>query len=309
MGIPGVGEREWIDKTLSGYPFQVHKHKSFPNIASELHQLLWLRTAAPISGKKEDLAANLMRAFDSALGTSQFTQRVSGDFRDGDEMLAEWRAAAKSHFLGVLWVDNVENFFPHTKMSKGKTRKSSIEYGGTKGNDDGSIQSLLNLGREWQMPVIYSGTPAGIAKLIECIQSDNRFGECEQHVINRISDFNDEYFDSIFFPTLCKYQWVSKPMPCTSELAKLIVELSGGIQHIMIMLWIAAHRNAFENGRDELTEADFVRASETYLSPLNNAVTAIRSRDKRKIAWFADMLPPSSPLWGGIADKKTDVQS
>jgi hypothetical protein len=36
MGIPGVGEREWISKILSVCPSPVHKHKTFPNIVSEL---------------------------------------------------------------------------------------------------------------------------------------------------------------------------------------------------------------------------------------------------------------------------------
>jgi len=69
---------------------------------------------------------------------------------------------------------------------------------------------------------------------------------------------------------------------------------------IVIMLWIAAHRVAFDAGRDELRESDFHLAADSYLSPLKPAVEALRSDEPLKLARYEDLLPRSDPFWAGL---------
>jgi hypothetical protein len=96
---------------------------------------------------------------------------------------------------------------------------------------------------------------------------------------------------------LVKYQFVKKPILPTLEFAELIIELSGGIQRLIIALWIAAHRVAFERKEDDLRFEDFKRAANTYLAPVGPAVAALRSKDPLRMAKYEDLIPRDDGYW------------
>jgi len=300
IGTSGTGKTEAIGRNLSLYPSQVYIHEKFPQMASELPQLIFLRADVPESGRSEDLAVNLMRAFDQALDTKRFAKRIEGKRRDGPAMMDEWRDVANAHFLGVLHLDEVQNFFKIATLKQRRSIASKENRPELRVIEDGMLKSVLSMTNTWRIPLIFSGTPDGMAALSTRLSTAQRLVTCGHHVMHPIKSSEDVFFKEIFFPILCKYQWVVKPMKCTSEFASLIIELSGGIMRIVIMLWIAAHRVAFDAGRDELRESDFHLAADSYLSPLKPAVEALRSDEPLKLARYEDLLPRSDPFWAGL---------
>ena len=91
----------------------------------------------------------------------------------------------------------------------------------------------------------------------------------------------------------------------SAELAKVIVELSAGIPRLIIALWIAAHRVAFEREADDLRLNDFRRAASTYLAPMTPAVAALRSKDPMRMRHYEDLVNRDdgfwSTFWGGMS--------
>lgn len=81
------------------------------------------------------------------------------------------------------------------------------------------------------------------------------------------------------------------------SLANLIIDLTGGIQRIIIALWIAAHRVAFTRKSDTLTPADFTKAAATWLAPLAPAISALKSGDPRKMSRYEDLVPRDTAFW------------
>ena len=85
--------------------------------------------------------------------------------------------------------------------------------------------------------------------------------------------------------------------PVDDGLAALIVDLTGGIQRLIIALWIAAHRVAFERKDDDLRIEDFTTAARTWLAPLAPAVAAIRSKDANAMSRYEDLVKRDTSFW------------
>ena len=96
---------------------------------------------------------------------------------------------------------------------------------------------------------------------------------------------------------LARYQYVATPLAVTAELAELIIHLTAGVQRLIIALWIAAHRVAFERKADDLRLEDFQKAADTYLAPIAPAVAALRSNDPKLMARYEDLIRRDDNYW------------
>ena len=96
---------------------------------------------------------------------------------------------------------------------------------------------------------------------------------------------------------LSDYQFVAQPLAITDELAQLIWEKTAGVQRLIIALWIAAHRVAFERKNDDLQITDFLTAANTYLSLVQPAVIALCSNDPKRLSRYEDLTPRDNTFW------------
>jgi hypothetical protein len=117
------------------------------------------------------------------------------------------------------------------------------------------------------------------------------------HVFQIFEDATSPMFYEMFFKEFAKYQYVQKPIEVTPKFAELIIELSGGVPRIIIALWIAAHRVAYERMEDDLRYADFIQASKTYLAPIAPAISALRSKDPSRMARYEDLVQRDDGFW------------
>ncbi len=91
---------------------------------------------------------------------------------------------------------------------------------------------------------------------------------------------------------MARYQYVNKPLAVTPEFLELILILIliGGVQRLIIALWVAADRVAFERADEDLRLEDFKKAADTYLAPVAPAVTALHSKGPRQMACSEDLI-------------------
>jgi hypothetical protein len=125
----------------------------------------------------------------------------------------------------------------------------------------------------------------------------SRWTGIPNHPFPHFQSANEPRFRDIFFLHLCEYQYVSKPLPATDGFRELIIELTGGLPRIIIALWIAAHRVAFERVDDDLRFEDFRKAASTYLSPLGPAIAALLSNDPKRMLRYEDLMPRDDGYW------------
>lgn len=321
VGHSGTGKTEAVLRACNIYP-QVVTHSSFPRIVGSHHQVVWLSTDVPASGKLADLSANLMTAWDAAMdphrepgkgGRFESTLAKERHYRNnGQMMFHEWRQVAKAHFLGLLHLDEVQNFFKLPSLEKRRLKNGTTETLELKIVEDQCLKEILTLTNTSQMPIVCSGTPDGVRALM------NRFANIQRISSNGFHQFN--IFESeedkslkIFIQQLGRYQFVAKPLTIafdntgdeadrhlTKDLVALIVERTAGIRRLIIALWVAAHKVAFERKNDDsLILDDFRRAADSYLAPIGPAVAALRSKNPKRLARYEDLIRQDEFFWDG----------
>ncbi|MBK9236727.1 MAG: AAA family ATPase [Rhodoferax sp.] len=296
-GISGTGKTEAIRRCLESYPYQVVHHEAFPRLQGGHRQVVWLSVEVPASGRSVDLAVALMRAWDKATGGSRFATSIQKERRDGMKMLDEWQQVASAHFLGILHLDEIQNFFKLAALKKRGKRSGLGDAPELSIVEDQVLKWILTLINTWQVPLLVSGTPDGIGALTRRLSNTERIVTSGYHPFHHFDSASDPEFRKHFLDKLGPYQYVSKKLPVTDELAVLVIELTGGIQRLVIALWIAAQRVALERNSGELRLDDFKKAAATFLAPVAPAVAAFRSKDPARMSKYEDLLPRDGAFW------------
>ena len=303
VGHSGTGKTEGSLRCLGLYLDKVIRHASFPNIAGEHRQVVWQSVDVPSSGRSSDLAANLMTTWEETMARhapeliGRFAATLSRERRDGQKMLDEWRQVALAHFLGILHLDEVQNFFKLPSLAKRRKKNGTAEDIELSIVEDQCLKWILSLTNTWQIPVLLTGTPDGVGALTKRLANIQRFVTCGYHPYRHFEHADDPAYSRGFIGQLARYQYVATPLAVTSELLDLILLLTGGIPRLIVALWIAAHRVAFERKDDDLRIEDFKKAADTYLAPVAPAVAALRSKDPRLMARYEDLVRRDDNYW------------
>lgn len=304
VGHSGTGKTQAIWRALDCYPSQVITHDSFPRLVGRHAQVVWLSVDVPATGRSTDLAANLMTAWDEIMAghipesPPRFAANLARDRRDGQKMLDEWRQVARSHFLGVLHLDEVQNFFKLATLKQRRRRKGSpTEVPELAVVEDQCLRWILSLLNTWGIPVILSGTPDGVGALTKRLSTTQRVATGGFHKFSPFSGPDCPEFRDVFFANLHRYQYVRHPLSNSPESRKLVYDLSAGVPRIIMALWVAAHRVAMERKDDDLRLEDFRKAANTLLSPLMPAVEALKSADPILMARYDDLMTLDDGFW------------
>ncbi len=304
VGHSGVGKTQAVHRAFGCYPAQIIHHQSFPKLVGPHHQVVWLSVDAPASGRLADLAANLMIAWDEAFARwaphhpPRFAATLARERRDGPRMLDEWRQVAASHFLGVLHIDEVQNFFRLPTLARRRTKRNRTADDDVELSliEDQTLKSVLTLTNTWQIPLVLSGTPDGVAALNKRSSNVQRFAMSGSHRIDEFRSADDARY-VMFMDQLGRYQYLQKRLPIDSTLREQVIELTAGVPRLMVALWIAAHRVAIERNDDRLRLEDLRRAAGTLLAPVAPAVAALRSGDPRLMRRYEDLMPRDNDFW------------
>jgi hypothetical protein len=289
FGLSGTGKSRAIERSLSLYD-QVVVHDSFPYMVGPFKQLVWLKVDVPGSGRSADLADQLMMCTDVALGTNYFEKDLQSSRRPGPAMLRAWLQKASAHFLGVLVLDEVQNFF------KLPTKKSRQKLGEARRReplriiDDETIKFILTLANTSRIAIVASGTPDGMAAFASRFSTAQRMTTGGFHKLLPIVGPEDRYYKRYLLPILFKYQWFDEKLPLSPELQELLYEKSAGVPRILMFLWTYAQRCALEREGRSISKGDFDQALRTYLAPVVPAVSALMSNDPNRIFIYEDII-------------------
>ena len=300
-GISGTGKTEAIRRCLATYPEQVIRHESFFKMANGLDQVVWLSIDVPSRGRPADLAAALMTEWKRVTGSTRFDKTLEGSWRDGPKMLKEWHQVANSHFLGILHLDEIQNLFKLLAIKRRASAKAKEAPPEISIGEDQCLKWILTLINEGQIAVLFSGTPDGIGALTKRVSITQRMLNSGYHPFKHFTAALDPVF-LFFLEQLAKYQYVAKPLQVSTQLAELLIEKTAGVHRLIIALWIAAHRVAFERSTDDLRLEDFRKAADTYLAPAGPAVAAVLSNDPKRMGEYEDLAAGNTAFWAQFWD-------
>lgn len=296
-GLPGVGKTQACQRSLRCFPRQVIEHDSFPKLVGSHRQVVWLSVEVPPSGRAADFARALMQAWRDATGSNRFDDWLAKDrIRDGMRALDEWRQVAVTHFLGILHLDEIQNLFKLSSLRARKGGKSSAEPE-LSIVEDQLLRWLLQITNSGQIPLLVSGTPDGIGALTKRLSTLQRINTGGYHAIEPLAFDPSMPIELTFLGQLGRYQYLKNPLPMNRELAELIMDLTGGIQRVVVALWVAAQRVALERQDDTLKLEDFQRAMSTYLRPLVPAIDALKTGNPIHLSRYEDLVPRNTEFW------------
>lgn len=296
-GISGVGKTEACLRSLHALGPQVVHHDSFPQLVDGLKQVVWLSVEVPASGRSIDLARALMMAWDEATGGHRFKSSLERARNDGMRGLDEFRQVAKSGFLGILHLDEIQNLFKARPL-KERQRRGGADRAELSIVEDQVLRWFLSLTNSGQIPVLVSGTPDGIGALTKRFSTTQRINTAGYFKLDRFADAHESQYRKFFLKALERYQYVEKAIVMDDSLAEQLLSLTAGVPRILIALWISAHRISFERRRGvDLTLQDFETASRTLLAPLAPAIAAIREGNPHKMNRYEDLITTDTSFW------------
>ncbi|MDP3610198.1 MAG: ATP-binding protein [Methylophilus sp.] len=293
-GHAGVGKSAAIRHALSTYK-QIISHSQFPNIIGAHTQVTWISVDVPSSGKSEDLARSLMQAWHDAYEkyepghSKRFEDVLSGRRKDGIRLLDDWLQVAKSHFLGILHLDEVQNFFKLMTLAQRRKINTDDSFELSIAEDK-CLKWILNLINSGEIPLIFSGTQDGINAFNKRFSTSQRISGIGGFEITPFKSSNDPEYRQILLPLLLKYQYLPDKIQLTDELADLLIELTGGIRRILISLWMATQLEALLNGERKLTIQHFKKVFNKDFGELRPAINALKSNRPRELRKFDDMM-------------------
>ncbi len=301
VGASGTGKSVACERVLSMYP-QVVKHPRFPHVAAGFQQLLWLKVDVPASGRLVDLAQVLMMETNDALNEENFAEILRKSVKRGPDLWNLWFQRAKSCFLGILVLDEIQNLFRLDAREKRRQAKSRTEQLELKVVEDEALKNILTLSNTGRMAVLALGTQDGMTAFSKRFSTGQRLSHCGFHHFARAGSADDQFYKDYYFPALCRYLWADRKLESSDAIRVLLHELSGGVPRIRTALWIHAHRCMWERMGSALEIQDFERAMRTYLAPLIPAIDALNSQDPVKLARYEDLLPRDFSYFAEMAN-------
>lgn len=307
-GHSGCGKSNAILRWFGCYPQQIITHETFPRLVGNHAQVVWLSVDVPASGRLVHLARNLMMTWDDALARSvegympRFTNALVRERSDGAKLFDEWLRVACSHFLGILHLDEIQNFFKLPTLAQrktGRTRKSEVNDVELSLVEDQMLRAVLTLVNTWEIPVIVSGTPDGATALLKRLSNAQRFAASGFHRLEEFRSVDDRKFQ-LFLTSLGQYQFLNKRLAIDDTVRSVVLELTAGVPRLIVALWLAAQRLALERTDDTFRIEDLRRASKTLLGSVAPAVAALRSGDPTKMRQYEDLLPRDDAFWNSF---------
>lgn len=297
-GPAGTGKTTSIQHKLCSLE-QTIIHEKFPGSSRPFKQLVYLSVEVPASGKAKDFAARLMYEMDRVCDEDRFgslLSRESGEY-SGRYMLERWRRAAKTSFLGLLHLDEIQNLFKIPTLAKRRSKKNNDdEIPNLAIVEDETLRALLGFMNSG-IPLLISGTLDGFSALNSRLSTAQRIMFAGRHQLNPYRTIQDEFYQRLL-ENLLNYQYVSKRLDYSDALATLILELTGGVVRMIIALWFLAHRVAFDRGSDDdLRVEDFKYAADLYLAPLKAGLNATQTNDPAKMRNFSDLRATENFFW------------
>ena len=267
-GPSGIGKSMNIENILRLYP-RVIIHPELGGLC----QVVWIKIDCPTTSLK-GLCIEIFRAFDNLLGTS-YLKEFGSNSNSVDYMLAQVAQLAHKHHLGLLVIDEMQEFF------KLQTDRQQV------------LSFLTKLDNTLGVPVIRVGTNE-MEELFSTFVTARRATGMQFTIWDRI--VNPMQW-SLFMTGMWSFQWTKTFVPLSDELKSVFYEITQGIIDIAIKLYKMVQWKAISLRGKEIITIDLIRqVAADGLGPLLPMLEYIRQGHKD---WKL--------RYGSIKPLKTDV--
>lgn len=226
IGLSGTGKSKMIEQILQCFP-QVIEHQEYKGDSLSLDQLVWLKIDCPSNASLRGLCHSILDEMDTALGLPE-----TKPARTLDALQLQVQHRLRSSFVGTLAIDELQNLGEQLKVN-GKLL----------------IKFLLNLINKSGVAVILSGNPEVTDWLLKKFRLARRAEAGGYIDMTPI----DPDFWPVFAGALWRLQWTNEDTPLTTELSKLLYDLSAGLPEIAVRIYREAQDMLLGNGDERIS--------------------------------------------------------
>lgn len=271
IGVSGVGKSTAVEKILSLYPQRIihTRYREMPFVST---QLVWLKLDCPHDGSLKQLCYQFFYVLDMAAGTDYFQQYAKGRYSI-DMLLIIITQLVRQFQIGILVIDEIQ----HLSEAKG-------------GGSDKMLNFFVTLVNTIGLPVVMIGTTKAMSILQGEFRQARRGSGQGDLIWDRMK--NDTTWQ-VFVKSMWRYQWTGNSVPYTDEMVNLLYDESQGIIDIAVKLYAIVQIEAITGGKESFSAADIHKVAEKKLSLVKPMLDALRSRNRKKILRYEDIIPVS----------------
>lgn len=286
VGLSGIGKSTALESILRLYP-QTIAHQRYEGRSFVQTQITWLKLDCPFDGSLSGLCRAFFRAVDQAIGQDRYANSYRS--RNGlPDLIQRMEQVASTYFVGALLIDEIQ----HLRSAR-------------TGGKDNMLNFFVNLINSIGIPVVFIGTNSMISLFSDVLRNARR--GCGLGVTEFQRFEKDDPVWRMLVESLWEYQWCREISPLTDELFDVLYDLTQGVTDFLVKLLILGQRFAIQSGEERLTSSTFRRVSDTKMQILKPALSALRSRDPRRLSRFEDLLPIDDQLQGMMTLNASEV--
>lgn len=273
-GITGLGKSHQVSRVLSVIPQTIHHDKLGEHLTG-ITQIVWIYMDMNTATGLEALLLELLEKIDDLLGTQEYRRQHSGVRVNIDRLINTLIRALKTHFCGMLVLDEVQRLNFGLKQASERVRNLMLK--------------LLNAG----IPVVLVGNPQGLqfnekqgvsAQLIRRLKANGRV-----RLDPADSPMDEEW--QILVRGLWRCQILSERSSLTAEHFSLLYRLTGGFPKCLSHLLAYSQQRAIATGEKLLTLELIEQAarSSPMLNEMRLLIDAFVTRDALGLRAFSDV--------------------
>jgi hypothetical protein len=280
-GLSGTGKSQSVTKLLNMYDPVIH-HTVYRGQPLNFTQITWMKLNSSYDGSLGGLVLSFFSGIDELLGytdtSNSYFDQYAGRRVTIDAQLNGWERVAKTHFLGLLFIDELQNLYTRDDSSTDKHQKEK------------ALKFILKLSNI-KIPSILCGGPECTSLISNKFMVARRVTSGGHVEIPRMTSWQQPEWINMIVPAIWKYQWVPQPAPLTDDLTKLLYDLTQGIPGLLASLCKNAQRLAISLDLPTVNDKVILQAAKQWDSTVRDGLDAIRSGNPRKIRAYIDLAP------------------
>lgn len=274
VGLSGIGKSTALEAILSLYP-QTIRHERYEGKQFVHTQITWLKLDCPRDGSLAGFCQQFFFAVGRALGDENFHKRYRQ--RNINDALQQMEQVASTFFIGALLIDELQNL--HLAKTGGK---------------DSMLNFFLHLVNNIGIPVVFIGTNSMISLFSDVMRNARRCCGVGVLEFKRFEKGDEEW--RMLVENLWSYQWCQQSAQMTEEVFDALYEYTQGVTDFLVKLLVLCQRYAIQSGLECVTAQTIELVSNTKMQILKPALSALRSRDPKRMRQFDDLLPIEDQL-------------
>ncbi|MEP9325019.1 ATP-binding protein [Paraburkholderia phymatum] len=264
FGVSGVGKTTSLNRTLSFLP-QVIRHAE---LSGSNLQVVWIKVDCPPDGSIKQLFHWMLLEYDRVLGT-HYDKELGNTVRL-DQLMNKVAAVAKYHHTGIIVIDEIQF------AASGAARRG-----------DPFMNFFVTFTNLVRVPLLIAGTPKALSLFEKSFRLARRSSDQGAIIFTNMA-FDEEW--EFFLKQLFKYQWIRKPRKFNKELSATLYELTQGIHALVVRLFQLAQIAAIRTGSERLSTTLLRTLARDRFGPVQPMMDALRSKKKRRIELYDDLL-------------------